>query len=561
MIGLIVISFLVYSGYHFKHKSYSNKIKKCKEKYNELQNFNQYINFSTLISYKNSHAEGTDSHIEVILDVLSNKKKDLNRILAVTRENILKLTDAASQYNFKLQKKIYKPVEDDLMIADKIHANINELYTKTQKYFDEADDFYLNIVELYNQIKSFYLKNLSNKYHNETYKSTMDIIENDLVSINKSKNSELEHHKLNEAIEEIKARVKIFLSLISDTYRYDRIISYLENKRNAINSSNYKNDGLNDDEITFIRQQLIIGTNSIKKMKELIQVLQFKQLEGFAKIGASALEKTLNKIELEKKINEVLNEDIHLLTTQINYLISVTDKLFIAFTDIEEKIGKKNTEINKLILQSKYEIVNILDMHINLDASIKNNDIPKNEIGEKLSLIIMNILNWINELHTTITLINNTYKQFIKINDMLFENKNVVGQLINLKIKYAKHDIGSVSALNTYYERLKEVEEKLYLDYEKNNAECFKELNKIQTDLKNIITEISGDIILYKYAERLLMFLNKYRHEHNDIKAKLNEVFLKFNSQEFNSSESLNELITLAENIKYSGKKYGIEIK
>jgi septation ring formation regulator EzrA len=130
-----------------------------------------------------------------------------------------------------------------------------------------------------------------------------------------------------------------------------------------------------------------------------------------------------------------------------------------------------------------------------------------------------------------------------------------------LKLKYSPKDIGGISALNTYYERITELEEKLYSDYDNNFKECNNDINKIHENLTNIIAETSGDVILYKYCEKLLMFLNKYRYEHIDVEKTLNDIQKRFTTKESSNDKCVEELISLAEKIKYSGKKYGIGIK
>jgi hypothetical protein len=339
--------------------------------------------------YKTSNE---NDQISQIYSILTKKKAELDLILSVTRTNILNLMNSQSNLDFKDQYKKIRFIVTDLEVGKVLQNDIGTLYINTQSHIDEVDSFFLNIVEIFNRIERFYSDNLSTKYRNPAYKEIIDVIKHELEEANKLRNNSVNFQQLSQNIEMIIKTVKAFLHIVTDTYKYDRIIVYLENKKNEIISSDYEHEGFNGDEITFIKQQVIIGVNSINKLKDYLQKLDFAQLESFARIGCNSLEKTLNKIITDKKINSVINTDISLLNNQIVYLISMTDNLFAAFNELEERIGKKNDEINKLLAKNKYQIVSILEMHTSLEVNIKNNDIPKNEIGDKIMLIIMNIL-------------------------------------------------------------------------------------------------------------------------------------------------------------------------
>ncbi|MDR3249525.1 MAG: hypothetical protein LBS95_00385, partial [Mycoplasmataceae bacterium] len=148
---------------------------------------------------------------------------------------------------------------------------------------------------------------------------------------------------------------------------------------------------------------------------------------------------------------------------------------------------------------------------------------------------------------------------FIDINDLISYEKNVIGQLSGIKHKSNPSDVGNSLVLNTYFERINELEFHLRTKYKDKYEETFEELNNIKKDIEGIAIEAINDLILIEYSKKLFFYLNKFRHEDKEIDEKLNKI--EKDSVEKNIDKALDDLISLSFSIKESADKYGVKIK
>jgi hypothetical protein len=452
-----------------------------------------------------------------------------------------------------------KVINKNLTEAKRIKDNISSACKKFEKYIDNVDNIYVNLTNITDTLMEFYEKNLLKRYSNEICDSLVVNIHDSLRTLNEIRSKNFEKHEFIEKYNEIYELLDSFVTIIFNIFKYSKIVSYLEITGSEISKMDFESLGLGQNEITFVKQQIVVGDNAVRKMKTYLKEINFSEVESFARIGCNAFERTLSKIILNKKINEMIHQDFEVLAKEISNLQNSHAKIFENFGRLEQKIGKKDRNISSMLIENKSKITEILQIYQELTTGINNGTIINDEISELMVSIIQKIVECAEKITTTIREINTKYAKFIRINDEFSRNKNVIGQLINLKMKYSPNDMGIVATLNSYFESIDEVYEKLSENYELNYESCAIELQKIKQELERIVVETSNDVVLYKYCEELFMFLNKYRREHDEIKNKLDHIESLI--QDHNSIAGIDELIALGEKIKHDGASYGIKIE
>jgi hypothetical protein len=456
-------------------------------------------------------------------------------------------------------KIISKIINANLVEATQLKNNISSACKKFEEYIDNVDNIYVNLTSVADTLMEFYEKNLLKRYSNEVCDSLVVNIHDSLRTLNEIREKNFEKYEFIEKYNEIYELLNNFATIIFNIFKYSKIISYLEVTENEISKMDFEELSISQNEITYVKQQIVIGDNAVRKMKSYLKDINFSEVESFARIGCNAFERTLSKIILNKKINEMINQDFEIMTSQINILSNSYSKISDDLNKLEQKIGRKDKHISSMLNSDKMQITEILQIYQELSDGINNGRIINDEISEIMVSIIEKIIDCCEKISSTINEINVKYSKFIKINDEFSKNKNVIGQLINLKMKYSPNDMGIVATLNSYFESIEEVYEKLSSNYELNYESSVIELQKIKQELEHIVVETSNDVILYKYCEELFMFLNKYRREHDEIKNKLD--YIESLIQEHNSTGGIDELIALGEKIKRDGASYGIKIE
>jgi septation ring formation regulator EzrA len=132
-------------------------------------------------------------------------------------------------------------------------------------------------------------------------------------------------------------------------------------------------------------------------------------------------------------------------------------------------------------------------------------------------------------------------------------------RLIAIKNKYNPNNIGIITNLNSYAQEIERLHDRINVGYPVNKKEVDIELTGIENDIENFMNETADDILLYKYCERMLMFLNKYRNEHQEIAKQLDQIESDFNEKKIDIS--IEGLILLGNKIKENGREYGVKIE
>jgi hypothetical protein len=456
-------------------------------------------------------------------------------------------------------KSISKVISANLADAVQLKNNISSACKKFEEYIDNVDNIYVNLTSVADTLMEFYEKNLLKRYSNEVCDSLVVNIHDSLRILNEIREKNFEKYEFIEKYNEIYELLNEFVTIIFNIFKYSKIISYLEVTESEISKMDFEGLGIGQNEITYVKQQIVIGDNAVRKMRSYLKEINFSEVESFARIGCNAFERTLSKIILNKKINEMINQDFEIMTSQITILSNSYSKISEDFVKLEEKIGRKDKNISSMLSGNKSQITEILQIYQELTDGVNNGTIINDEISEIMVTVIQKIIDCCEKISITINEINVRYSKFIKINDEFSRSKNVIGQLINLKMKYSPNDMGIVATLNSYFESIEELYEKLSANYELNYDSSAAELQKIKQELEHIVVETSNDVVLFKYCEELFMFLNKYRREHDEIKNKLD--YIDSLIQEHNSISGIDELIALGEKIKRDGASYGIKIE
>ncbi|MDR2829170.1 MAG: hypothetical protein LBV48_01040 [Mycoplasmataceae bacterium] len=551
---MFIISTCIYIIIFFIHRRARKNATNIKITYNELQNFNQNISFNNIKIYAKNNKQ-----VDKFINIVTKEKEDLNTWLNSIYENIISLSKINNKFEMNKSKIISKIINANLVEATQLKNNISSACKKFEEYIDNVDNIYVNLTSVADTLMEFYEKNLLKRYSNEVCDSLVVNIHDSLRTLNEIREKNFEKYEFIEKYNEIYELLNNFATIIFNIFKYSKIISYLEVTENEISKMDFEELSISQNEITYVKQQIVIGDNAVRKMKSYLKDINFSEVESFARIGCNAFERTLSKIILNKKINEMINQDFEIMTSQINILSNSYSKISDDLNKLEQKIGRKDKHISSMLNSDKMQITEILQIYQELSDGINNGRIINDEISEIMVSIIEKIIDCCEKISSTINEINVKYSKFIKINDEFSKNKNVIGQLINLKMKYSPNDMGIVATLNSYFESIEEVYEKLSSNYELNYESSVIELQKIKQELEHIVVETSNDVILYKYCEELFMFLNKYRREHDEIKNKLD--YIESLIQEHNSTGGIDELIALGEKIKRDGASYGIKIE
>ncbi|MCF0227978.1 MAG: hypothetical protein HUJ52_04100, partial [Malacoplasma sp.] len=154
-----VIIFAIYLIIVIWHYSLSLKEKKSKTEFNALINEINTKNFNYLETLAKKN-EQLQKAIKLIADINSFYKSQLDEL----QLKIVDLSCIIDRYQLWRADKLHKQIKEDIHKCEQIAYTINSIYSNSTDYSLVASRILAKYRVAYNDIKDFYLNNLSNSF-------------------------------------------------------------------------------------------------------------------------------------------------------------------------------------------------------------------------------------------------------------------------------------------------------------------------------------------------------------------------------------------------------------
>lgn len=149
-------------------------------------------------------------------------------------------------------------------------------------------------------------------------------------------------------------------------------------------------------------------------------------------------------------------------------------------------------------------------------------------------------------------MISNQYRTSISIIDEITNIRLTLLQLLGIKIQSSNPDQQSIDNIKKYLTQIDILQEKLEENYFENLNFVQMHFLRLQEEISILIQSSSYDETLKNYLQKMILFLNKYRNEANQIRETLD--IAEENYRKKNYTDALDILIETLNQIKESAK-------
>lgn len=511
IIGLGVISLIIFNVIFILKRHYINLDYKLKVKFNNFNN----NKMDSSIKYIENLAQKNPKLLP-ILTYLKDKNNTYNKQLEIVKIKLRNLSKLLKSYKLVQISKTLKQINDDFEKLNSQCEDYKKINLDTQKYSNDLNAITIKLFDIISEIEYF------NKTNNIKifFKHVKEFqqIDKDINNITASINEEIDSIDWENAHRLLLNE----LSISKQYYEFSKNLFKLSNFNTGLTSlinklrqesENLNKNGLDDNQyISLFKKLKTISDKANDKIASVNKKNVNEIIDDFRELIAQ-LEKSLRSIKVDTSYNQIYNE----------------------YYSIYTNVLSKFMEIIK-----EHNIVNLCKNILTIfphDHEIKTLAIN----NQKISTDISKELTLIEELHNDKAVSNrneNIVKHIVHIFELMMSFKENNDNLFKTINKKNKNIFEIITELNECSYKLMMLEQ--YVSkYKINDSELIKKIETNKKVINSISDEIKNDLSIPKH----------------DLRVKLNDVQLFINDSTIMIKNKI-ELIGIMESLKMYANKY-----
>lgn len=545
---LFIVCFAIFFIFFVIRKKLTNDEYQIKNTFNDINQVSNIEHFTYLeILSKNN------PQLENLMKDINASKKFFEEQLKLVKEKIMCLTEENEKFSFGSANVLRAEINDDLNSCLFMSEKIKKIMSNTTTYSKGVSDLLTQYRSITDDILTFYDLNLSRKYNNRVFVNIVIAIESTLSEVS-GYVIKIDNNNLIKSLNKLNEHIVNFYNTVKNLYILDRTHLYLVSSLAFIKKElKQKSKMLSSNDSLEVEKRSALATTNINELETNLNNIQIPTAYNSAIIAIKNIEAATEIIFQVDKINILIQKNIKYLSEQINLLTKQTSTISKTFEIITNRFKFNDVTTVDKIKQITIKFTSVALSYQTIINEYKNYDtIQRNVFLLKIKESIEAIHILKKDIDNLAFEINSKYKDSIVLIDELADLKLTLAQLLGMKIKLNSSDQESMNSIRTTIKKVDQLEELINTDYFANYKKVYIEIQETKSQILNIIKSCTFDNTLKSYAQRLFVFLNKYRNEAKEIDENLNLADRYYNKNKFN--DTLDLLIETLKIIKYSSQ-------
>lgn len=545
---IALLALLVFSILFFVHLALNRKLEKTMKEFNELMNRYSNSSFSYLESLSKANKE-----LVHLASKLGSIRKFYGEQLNTLQKKIKTLNLYDLYFDLDSERKLLKQVIDDIKVCKNLDNFINQLYNSSTIYNNNASSLITKFRITFDNIKNFYIKNLSNDFQQQVFLDLIDKCSDEIQSANEFQ-AYIDNENLLRSLQTINEINNNFFIIVNSAYAFIRAFYFLTNISKSLDdniSENYYK--LNEKELNNVKLVQSNVRESFLSLKKAIQEFNINVIKLNIVSIAEQIEPALNLFSDSDRINLLIDNGINFVKETIDILNKNMNILNDGFCSIKNYFQS----FNHNEVQNKIDDVNNNIKKITYHYELLIQDYTKQSYVLRIS-ILGSILEMIKQIYDLQIQINNLhddimkkYKNAVKLIDEIADVKWTLIQFISyIKSQNMQIKDSTSTIIENNLKEINNVEQMVFSNYILNYQKANDDLENIKNELESIYKLYVTNISFKQFARSLIFFTNKYRYESNEINVAINAAQDLYNNKKF--KDSVDTLLPVVEHIKSS---------
>lgn len=546
---ILAVLFAVFSLLFFIQNYYLKQERKIKNNWNEISSYFEWYSFEYLESLSKNNEQ-----LKSLTNRLIKARAFYLSQVKLIKTKIIKLTAFNRKFNFHYSAIYIKQIKEDINNCKQLYHLIKDVYSSATDYNQFVSNLIFKYRVCYDEINTFYKKNLSARYQDVTFDNFQNQISNLLIDISND-SIKINDEKVITNFSELDKQTSLFYQFVKLIYIYTQVYYYL--MRCSIELSKLTNNNVNvltPKEASNIQKIQVESDSLLKDLGKALNALNLVHSKKLILLLCLKIKPALNIFKNNESINLLIQKSTKLLSNSIalweNNLPSLTNAFNLVkdyFDQYEQdELSKKINDVNSFFKKNKIRLETIIqDQH---QLQYLDRIAHLNLINEALD----DTDNWIQNLTKFCDEIYDKYKNSVNLINQIYELKwtaeqlQVYQQLLNPYDEITKKNISlAISSIDQLIKAIKE-------DYLHNYAYAKNLITDIENNINSLYNSFISSKSLQIFAKNLLFFANKYRHEDKEIEQTINHCEELYQQKKY--KDSLDSLIITLNKIKESAK-------
>lgn len=549
--ALIVLTYTTFLIIYLRFFKLYHQETKVKNEYNKLVNKFRWNNVTYLETLSNQNTE-----LKQVLDQIVSINDFYDEQVAKVKEKIIKLTEYNHNFHFLQAKRLIKEINHDLNSCNELCKLMQSLYLDATSYNSAVADLIAKPRACYDQLKTFYLKYLSDAFDNEEFAKFHEQISSFLVDATVCQ-QKIDNEKLLNTLNNINELIKSYQQLVKYCYIYSCVLQYLRNLKTELDNNLADSQRkINETEYTNLQYIQSNIKTSLASLATRIKKLEFNIIGLSITSIVSQLHQSLTLLNKYDRIILLTDNNLEFATATIdkfNENVQILDNVLLSlkeyFKELDTQDFVKMVESQTLNLKKMTILLNTLKKQKNDLSQIDHLTFLK-----QLYDLLKNIREWSNTLDQTHDKIVSAYRTSIQLIDDVYDLQWVLSQFLNLNSqRKIKFDEQALAIIKKDHQTIGEILNKMSVNFKINDKLVYDTIQDIKTDVINLSKDIHTKQQLKTYARLLIVFANKYRYEDQSIADAINLSEDYYNKGEYASA--MDQLLPVLEHIKSSAAK------
>ncbi|MGL5246008.1 MAG: hypothetical protein ACRC8C_00340 [Mycoplasmoidaceae bacterium] len=483
-------------------------------KFKKASNFLETIDFKTKIESTNNVSE-FDGYFNPIINMSFEFQTEYKNKINILKNNLVYLNELNINFNLFESQKISKKINDDIneiFIALREH---DEKIRLSKTLYESISNVLIQYTEILKDTMHFFETNLMRKYDTEFVDIKFKQLHDEIEELNNLKR-DFDINIFFDTTNNINNIFSSLISLFKTSYKVDKIISFIESNINEI-------EKLIISGIKTIRQRdnIVVEKNlsALKiKYKNIKNELKFSSFDNVAsdiKDCFEAIHNIDSKLKYTIKTNSFSSEHTNQILNWLSKIKNEEDNIYIVLNSIHKNFKDDDDIFSKI--KYIYTLTNkLLDRYKRIKYNKNQNDYTAESYISFLNDTINLIYTWLISINYVIKSLEDKYSNFSYFVKEISNYKFSIAKIIGAIDEYDILAYSISNEVDCIYEFIEDLENKLSKNYKKSFNEKFYEmLIDKKVELIKAKSHVEKEIKLRFYAEKLLMYSNKFLIKNN----------------------------------------------
>jgi len=507
---LIVLGLAAFLTIFFIQKSISKNYKKLIEDYNSLNTKINEINIYKLDVLAQNKMLNQQKFVQ-----LKNNYQTLKDNCHTIYIDLTNMNEVVKLMNWKAAKNMSKNVAYNIeTTSDQVQLFLNEYFNST-KYFNDIEDAMQISIDLFNDIKKFYYKNLLNWQSFKLVNDLINVIQ-DIIDQNQDLSKQHDFDEIVSIFRDLHKKIKVLWKSINTAIRLQFVDVYLltakENNEKLLTKSKVELVSKDKEELQKANN---LYERDYSLFKKAYLEFDMSNAHKYAILAANKMAKISELCYEHASSLDLINQSLDVINEQTDKIVANQQNILDSISTLSSYFAKdaktldyfnqiENSVKNIETLVSSANSMKTATVNDKLTALKQLSSISSSIIACKDNIAInVDKINYtLHNIITLLTELNSLYTYHIQMlpTIKLIGNDNPVRKEF---IDIIQRNIDSIQ----------QCVDQIITSDNPNFKEISNKIVRMVDDTQQIKSKINSTVILKSYANRLMQYANRYRNE------------------------------------------------